>query len=373
MIGLSPTCLRVATLAGGEVANVSCTPLEPGEWDQAWAKGLHLGSMRRYGLLSTAWAYVPGRRARVMYTGPKASAEVFNVPAEGPAALKASEFSLRETLGDKTAAWPVAVHVMHRDEAASRAASRGRSHVLAVGDSVAGSNMIAAWLMRAGLGVDGLIPAKAAAIVAAVRAATALPETGTHAVLWMGEHVTALAGWSAGRLVFARAIEFGFTLLADCVFRGARSQGHTSFGRLDAHRLLFAAGIPKPRRRHGCRRCRLRESMSSRSFSRSCSGTSSRRARRCGLGSPRANCPAQHCFSGAAPGAGIAGITGTFESQFDVAVRAASTRTAPANASARSRRVNWPTSSTLTRQTSRSCPPPNRTGASPQASTRRCG
>jgi Tfp pilus assembly protein PilN len=243
MIGLSPTALRVGTMAGGELANVSFTPLEPGEWDQAWAQGLcpldtHLSDAVR------ALGVRRGTPARVVYIGPKAGAEVFNLPAQGPTALRAAELSLRETLPERSDTWPVAVQQLHRERAGD-AGEPGRTHVLGITDSAPGSNAIAAWLRRANLKVDGLIPMKAAALGLAVRAATSLPPTGSHAVLWMGDHVTALAGWHNGRLAFARATDFGYALLADAFFRGARAQGNSTFGRLQSFRLLFASGFPR--------------------------------------------------------------------------------------------------------------------------------
>jgi hypothetical protein len=249
MIGLSPTCLRVATIAGGELTRVNCTPLEPGDWDQAWSQGLtpldgHLSSAVK------ALGIRRGTAARVAYIGPKAGAEMFNLPAHGPTALRAAELSLREMLPERADTWPVAVQQLHRDAATEpkdtgEPGEPGRTHVLGISDSAPGSNTVAAWLRRAALGVDGLIPLKAAALGLVVRAATSLPATGAYAVLWMGDHVTALAGWYNGRLAFARAIDFGYSLLADAFYRGARAQGHQTFARLQGYRLLFNGGFPR--------------------------------------------------------------------------------------------------------------------------------
>src|SRR5207245_2293869 len=120
-----------------------------------------------------------------------------------------------------------------------------RTHVLGVSDSALGSNTIAAWLARNGLGVQGLIPAKAAALAMVIQEASSLPETGSHAVLWLEDHVTALAGWHQGRLVFARAIDFGYWMLADAMYRAARAQGNTNFARRQSYQLLFKSGVPR--------------------------------------------------------------------------------------------------------------------------------
>jgi hypothetical protein len=242
MIGLSPTGLRVGTLSGGKLAAVNVTPLEPGEWEQAWAQGLSPLDGRLREAVKAAGART-GSAARVVYTGSKAVAEVFSVPADGPTALQAAELSLRETLPDDSKFWPTAMQVLHRDRGGT-GDQQGRSHVLAVADSVAGSNTIAAWLLRCGLGTEALIPTKALALARVSALTESLGKDGSHAVLWMGEHVTALAGWSAGRLLFARAVDFGYWMLADAVARAARAQGLSGFDVQKGCQKLMAAGIP---------------------------------------------------------------------------------------------------------------------------------
>lgn len=242
VIGLSPTCLRVATVNGREIQKVNCTMLDPGQWEQAWADRLSsLDAPLRAALECTG---VRGGAAKVVYVGPKAGAEMFNLPAQGPGALKAAELSLRESLSDKSYAAPLAVHQVLRDKGAAESQA-SRTHVLGASDSSAGANTVAAWLARAGLGVHGLVPAKAAALALVIREAASLPETGSHAVLWLDDHFTALAGWHNGRLVFARAIDFGYWMLADAAYRAARAQGHTGFDRRQAYQLLFKAGVPR--------------------------------------------------------------------------------------------------------------------------------
>jgi hypothetical protein len=245
MIGLSPTFLRVAATSGGKVSEhgVVVHPLEPGDWDQIWNQRLTQLDTPLQDAIKTL-GVGKGAPARVVYIGPKASAEVFNIPAEGATALKAAEMSLRESLTDKNASCPLAVHTLHRDSANDEG-DQARSHILGVSDSAPGSNIVGAWVRRSGLEIEGLIPAKAAALALAVKTATTQPESGSHAVLWVGEHVTALAGWHRGRLVFARAIDFGFWLLGDAIYRAARAQGNANFGRQDAYRLLFGSGVPR--------------------------------------------------------------------------------------------------------------------------------
>jgi hypothetical protein len=242
MIGLSPTCLRVALVAGREILNVNCTMLEPGKWEQTWSE--RLGPLDAPLRAALECLSVRSGAARVVYVGPKAGAEMFNLPALGPGALRAAELSLREASADKSQAGPMAVHQMLRDKA-SAGTEGARTHVLGVSDSAAGSNAIAAWLARGGLSVQGLIPSKAAALALVIREAASLPETGSHAVLWLDDHFTALAGWHNGRLVFARAIDFGYWMLADAAYRAARAQGHTGFDRRQSYQLLFRSGIPR--------------------------------------------------------------------------------------------------------------------------------
>src|SRR5262249_10185037 len=109
----------------------------------------------------------------------------------------------------------------------------------------AGSNMIAAWLTRNGLSVHGLVPAKGAALALVIREAMSLPETGSHAVLWLVDYFSALAGWHNGRLVFSRAVDFWYWMLADPTYRAAWANGHINFDRRQSYQLLCKAGIPR--------------------------------------------------------------------------------------------------------------------------------
>jgi hypothetical protein len=244
VIALSPTYLRVGSVEGGKLGNVCCMPLEPGSWDQAWQQGLRPLDAALQEALQRIGAN-KGAKARVIYHSPKAGAEVLGVPAEGETALRAAALSFKESLPGQDGAWPHAMRQLHRDASAGRDNESPKTHVLVAFDGSAETNAIAAWLMRAKLGIGGLVPARAAALALCARAATQLPTNGTHAVLWMGDHVTTLAGWNNGRLLFARAVDFGCWMLTDSIMRGAQAQGVSGVDRTRAQDVLFGAGLPR--------------------------------------------------------------------------------------------------------------------------------
>jgi hypothetical protein len=241
VIGLSPTCLRVASFKGGRLVGVTCTPLEAGEWEQSWTHGLTPLDEKLAEALKTARV---GRkaRARVVYFSQTATAEVFSVPVRGSAALQAANFSLVEALPDRGSGWPISLTPLYAD---ARTVPSPKTHVLGVADSPHATETLAAWVMRAGLTLESLIPAKAAVLSRAVAAAQELPASGTHSLLWIEDHVTVFVGWSAGSLIFARSLDFGYWKLAEAIARGGRVGDCRGVDNSLAYQTLFAAGIPQ--------------------------------------------------------------------------------------------------------------------------------
>ena len=236
LIGLSPTCLRVGTLSGGKVGKVTCTPLEPGEWEQAWDQELKPFDAKLTAAL-TDMGIGKGSRARVVYFSQRATAEVFSLPVKGGAAFQAAQFSLTESLPSRDEVWPTSLTTLASDKSSATAP---KTHVLGVADSATATEVLAAWVERAGLKAGELIPAKAAALAQAVRVARTLPASGTHALLWVDDHATVLAGWSDGRLIFARSLDFGYWMLAEAMMRGCRMGERRGIPQQLAYSILFS-------------------------------------------------------------------------------------------------------------------------------------
>lgn len=241
LIGLSPTCLRVASCRGGRLAAVTCTPLEPGEWEKSWVQGLSPLDAKLTEALKTARAG-KNASARIVYFSQAATAEVFSIPVRGGAALQAANFSLTEALPDRGEDWPISLTPLHAD---GRAQPAPKTHILGMADSPHATEALASWASRAGLTIESLVPAKAAVLSRAVAAARELPASGTHALLWVEDHVTVFAGWSNGRLIFARSLDFGYWMLAEAIARGGRSGDRRGVDQSLAYQTLFAAGIPQ--------------------------------------------------------------------------------------------------------------------------------
>jgi hypothetical protein len=241
LIGLSPTCLRVAACKGGRPSTVNCTPLEPGEWEKTWEQGLTPLDEKLAQALK-ALKVGKGATARVVYYSSAATAEVFSVPVRGNAAIQAAAFSLTESLPDRGADWPSSLTPLAAD---SRGAASPKTHILGVADSPRATETLGEWLERAGVTLESLIPAKAAAIARAVAAVKSLPSGEPHAMLWVEDHVTVFVGVSGGNLIFARGLDFGYAKLAEAIARAGRAGDRRGVDQLLAYQTLFAAGIPQ--------------------------------------------------------------------------------------------------------------------------------
>lgn len=241
LIGLSPTCLRVATLKGERLGKVVTAALDPGAWEQTWENGLSGLDDKLKAAIKELGA---GKNvaARVVYYGRQTTAEVFSPPIRGSAAISAAQFSLNEALPGHGLHWRTALNQLASE---SGSVTTPKTHVLGLADSPVDTEALATWVRRCGLKIRDFMPAKGAALAQAVRVASSLPSEGTHALLWVADHVTVLAGWSEGRLIFARSLDFGFHMLADAVMRGSRIEDRRGISQQLAYTTLFQAGPPQ--------------------------------------------------------------------------------------------------------------------------------
>ncbi len=253
LVSLSPSSVRVAIIAGGEISRVHRIALDPDVFDAAWKKNLQPFDDTLRSALNELGVR-PGTSAYVLYHGPHSVADVFHAPASGPAALRAADLYLQQTLPNVQGGWLTARTVLSEvpeslpvsDVTSTASKSSVRTLMLTVADSAGDGDTLAHWLRRCGLRAIGILPTKAAMLHNAMTndpmSASAQPRVYVH----MGEHALTIAGWVEGKLCLARCAEVGYSLLCDAVFRSGRGQKlGDAFTRDYATRLMFSVGLPR--------------------------------------------------------------------------------------------------------------------------------
>lgn len=256
LVSLSPSGVRVAIIAGGEISRVERVTLEPEQFEEGWKKNLQPFDDALRSALNTLGVR-PGSPALVLFHGPHSVADVFHAPASGVAAMRAADLYLQQTLPNVQGGWMTARKVLAEVPDAHVAPSTAtspaqnakpgtRTLMLTVADSAADGDVLAHWLRRCGLTIMGVLPTKAAMLHQAMTSdpmqASAQPRVYVH----MGEHAMTIAGWVEGKLCLARCAEVGYSLLCDAVFRTGRGQKLGDvFTREYANRLTFSVGLPR--------------------------------------------------------------------------------------------------------------------------------
>ena len=255
LVSLSPSGVRVAIAAGGEISRVHRVMLDPDTFEAGWQKNLQPFDDALRTALNTLQVR-PGSPALVLYHGPHSVADVFHAPASGPAALRAADLYLQQTLPNVQGGWLTALKALAEvpetpvalagTAPAANAKPGMRTLMLTVADSANDGDMLAHWLRRCGLRAVGVLPTKAAMLHQAMTSdpmsASAQPRVYVH----MGEHAMTISGWVDGKLCLARCAEVGYSLLCDAMYRSGRGQQLGDvFTRDYATRLAFSVGIPK--------------------------------------------------------------------------------------------------------------------------------
>lgn len=245
LIALSPGSLRVGVVSDGQLSGVQRRVIDAAEWDAAWATGLRPFDEVLNQLLRASNA-PRGGNVTLLYHGSQTFADVATLKVDRRMAEQAATLSLRETLPEGGRGWltrvvpfDVPTHAVAGDGAEAR-----RTQVLTAADRGASLDIVGLWLRRAGLKINGIVMSRGAQILDCVRLSKPQDEA-TVATLWVGEQLTVLTGWVAGRLSFVRAVDFGYAQLSDAIVRGARlANAELKMGREQADRLLFLSGIP---------------------------------------------------------------------------------------------------------------------------------
>lgn len=201
---------------------------------------------------------ITGGHATLIYSAPGAVSLVAPMPATLSTA--SSEQAARLALTgvadfpiDDAPADTICLHddpaQKHRPAGSSEPVAPPQRHVLACADSDERADALCAMLESAGLTVDRILPADAVAIADVVHTAIA---SGKHSrvacVAWIGEHTTALAAVSSGRLLFVRTIAIGTEMLVDALRRPLRSRESdlppVTLEHEAAREILLKVGVP---------------------------------------------------------------------------------------------------------------------------------
>lgn len=124
------------------------------------------------------------------------------------------------------------------------------AHVLGAAEAATTMETIAAWVEGAGLVFQGAIPAAAVALHGAAHSAWKVGRRAgeSAAVLWIGEHGSAIACMTEGSLRFARLVGVGLEALIDAMCQPLRandeSESPITLDRAAARGLLATVGIP---------------------------------------------------------------------------------------------------------------------------------
>jgi Tfp pilus assembly protein PilN len=163
-------------------------------------------------------------------------------------AAKAARLALAEAAGFALDANPHSLSWLTSDTRGTEDGSAS-IHTLGIADTEDTAKALASWIKQAGLEPSALIPDEVPGIAAAVDAALNLADgDNITVVLHIGEHRSALAAASKGRLRFIRQIAIGTESLVQAWTRELNIDGRTVvLDHTGAAEMLVRVGIPERR------------------------------------------------------------------------------------------------------------------------------
>ena len=243
ILGLSPSCLRLATVRGREITRLERIMLDPAQNEAAWSKDLRPLDAHLEILIRTL-DLARGSRVTIVYHAPTVACELVSVAAAPAAAIQAAVLSLRESLAGDPSEWLTNCRTVHTDPGTS--GQPPKVHVLAVAERRDNAEVLAAFAARAGLLVRRQIPAKSALLGSAVREVLAGASGGKMTVVAMSDQATIISSAEKGGLTFARCVDFGYSQLLEAIVRGsAGGNAEGGLTRESACGVLFGVGIPR--------------------------------------------------------------------------------------------------------------------------------
>lgn len=260
IIELSPSRLTVAR-SGKDGLTARAVRFPVGEWGDRWPAALSdLAGPLKHLVDELQCA---GGQALVVYTAPGAVATVFSCPASvGKAgATSAASLNLASVAEGALADNPHQLVPLWTDQKSKPADAPEAAptpvaplpeqiHTLGIVERETTAGAMNAWVQGAGLRLEGLIPADAAAVWQVVQTATGPMGEGVSAnvVLWLGEHASVLAAGTPRKLMFVRTVAIGTESFVDALTRPIRPRTEgaepVQLTREQARTILASVGIP---------------------------------------------------------------------------------------------------------------------------------
>lgn len=248
VIELSPSRLEVAIQSGRAAVAVHrerlCLPKYGERWEQT------LASLQQALTNAIEKHHLQGAEATLLYISPTAATNVFSCAARiGRAkALSAGRLALAEAVDFPLTENPHDVRQLAKDKPSHQDDDRpSQIHTLGIADRQTTVSAAADWIRSAGLTLASLVPMEAPTLAAAVQCAVEHRNEGATVALYIGEHVSAMAATSGGRLRFVRRMGIGLEAFVDALLREVATAPDAPPVRLSstqAQQILLAFGIP---------------------------------------------------------------------------------------------------------------------------------
>lgn len=252
IIEVSPTRLELVVVRGRRVAASASRRIAAPDFESAWPRSLD----QLHGLLGELVQSTGcrGATAMVVFHSPAAAATVCSCPvsfsaaeAEGAAGLAVAAVADFPIDGE-----PCEVRSVLVDAPVSKDGPARQSHMLCAAATGTDTHAIAAWINSSGLRFGGAVPASAVTLLGALRGAWAIGRRAgdRSAVLWIGEHGSALASVTEGSVRFVRSIAMGVESLVEALGQPLRGReegaAELTLDVQSARRLLGEVGVPAP-------------------------------------------------------------------------------------------------------------------------------
>lgn len=251
VVEVSPSRIEVSVVRGRRVVASAWRRIDDPEFESGWPRSLSGHSTTLADLVREVGC--EGSRAVALLTAPRVAGTLASCPsssseteAEGAALLAVG--AVADFPVDRE---PCAVRRVHADASSGAGASRN-AHFLSAAMRSDDVEAVARFIKSAGLRFAGAAPVGAVAMLAALKGAASLGRRAgdRSAVLWIGEHGSALAAVVDGAVKFVRPVALGVESLVEALQQQPlRSRDESIEVRLDrpaARALLGAAGVPAP-------------------------------------------------------------------------------------------------------------------------------
>ena len=253
LIEVSPSRLELAVVRGRRVLRSAVRRLTPANPAPAFELELRELQTALSGLVTEAECR--GLGATVIYHSSASAVLLSSAPTTLSAAdaEESAKLALAGVADFPLDGVPVCCATMSADAPVGSAKQAARqAHVLCAADTAGAIDAIAAWVEAASLRFDGAIPVSAVAMHGAALGAWNIGRRAGDraAVLWIGEHGSALACVTEGSVRFVRTVGVGLESLVDALCQPLRSRDDSApelkLSRDDSRRLLAGVGVPSP-------------------------------------------------------------------------------------------------------------------------------